>query len=246
MVSQPRVMSAFALCVLLCCAASDARAQKSPAEAILWTGAGVGLIGAFILDRGIREEALEANRSLAPLARVGSRLGRPELALPVMGTLYGLGHLIGEPRLTDGVLHTAEALATVGVVNGMIKLGIGRGRPDHVGHDSDEFRPLSFADGWQSFPSGHTVVAFALATAVSEEVENRWVGGLAYGTAALVGWSRIYDNRHWSSDVVAGAILGTVVSRGTIRWLHRRAGSRWSMPHLMIQPGGLSVSIPVQ
>jgi membrane-associated phospholipid phosphatase len=239
LVSKTRSVQVVTICALLFTPLGAARAQTPPSGVVLWTGAGVGLIGAFIMDREVREAALATDRTHAPLARVGNQLGRPELALPVLGALYGLGHLIKEPRLTDGALHTVEALAAVGVVNGVLKLGIGRGRPDHVGYDSDEFRPISFADRWQSFPSGHTMVAFSLATAISEEVDNPWVGGLAYGTAAMVGWSRIYDDRHWTSDVVAGAILGTVVSRSTIRWLHGRASNRWSSPYLMIAPDGI-------
>jgi membrane-associated phospholipid phosphatase len=88
-------------------------------------------------------------------------------------------------------------------------------------------------------------MALSLATAIVEETGNPWIGCLAYGTAAMAGWSRVYENRHWTSDVVAGAILETVVSRSTIRWFHRRGDSRMSSPNIMLSLRGLSVWIPV-
>lgn len=242
--ARTRVAHIGLCCALLLARPSASSAQTINSDALIWTGAGVVLLGAFIADREVREAAVEHHGSLAPLSRLGNRLGRPEFSLPVMGVAYGLGHLSGKPRLADGALHAAEALAAAGVVNGLLKFGLGRGRPDHVGYDSDELRPLSLADHWQSFPSGHTVVAFSLAASLSEETGNPWVSGLAYGSAAMVGWSRVYDNRHWTSDVVAGAILGMVVSRSTIRWLHRRGDSRVSSPNLILTPRGLSVRIP--
>lgn len=223
-----------------------ARAQAPSTGAIIWTGAGVVLLGAFVFDRHLRTEAIESGQALAPLSRIGNRLGRPEISLPITGLVYGVGRLSDRPQLADGALHAAGALVATGIVNGVLKFGFGRGRPDHVGYDSDEFRPLSLADHWQSFPSGHTMVAFSLATAISEEIQNPWVSGLAYGTAAMVGWSRVYDNRHWTSDVVAGAILGTVVSRVTLRWFHSRSADESSMPNLMISPTGLAIRVPVR
>lgn len=248
---QPGIPDLVMACVLLFTCLftvmpGTARAQASSTGAIIWTGAGIGLLGAFVFDRHLREEAIEPGQALAPLSRIGNRIGRPEIALPVTGLVYGLGRLSNRPQLAGGALHTAGALVAAGIVNGVLKVGFGRGRPDHVGYDSDEFRPMSFADHWQSFPSGHTMVAFSLATAIAEEIKNPWVSGLAYGTAAMVGWSRVYDNRHWTSDVVAGAILGTVVSRWTVRWLHSRSVDENSMPNLMISPAGLAIRVPVR
>jgi membrane-associated phospholipid phosphatase len=226
----------------------EARAQlRPPPPAVAWGGAGAALIGAFMLDREIREEMLETKRGLTPLSRVGNALGRPELSLPVIGALYGIGRLTGRPGLSASAFHATAALAAVGVVNGAMKAGFGRGRPATPGADGDELHPLSFRDsGWQSFPSGHTMVAFSLATAISEEAHNPWVSGLAYGTAALVGWSRVYDNKHWASDVVAGALLSTTISHFTIKWLHRHGGAAQHAPRLGISPTGMSISIPTR
>ncbi|MCF6170776.1 MAG: phosphatase PAP2 family protein [Bacteroidales bacterium] len=70
--------------------------------------------------------------------------------------------------------------------------------------------------GWEytSFPSGHTSTAFALASFFSSVYKDKiWVGILSYGIATGVGLSRVYDNKHWASDVLAGAALGYAIGK---------------------------------
>ena len=72
----------------------------------------------------------------------------------------------------------------------------------------------SFTGGAGSFPSGHTIAAFSVATVFAERYrQRRWGPFLAYGLAGLVGFSRITLQSHFPSDVFAGAALGYVVSR---------------------------------
>ena len=82
---------------------------------------------------------------------------------------------------------------------------VGRPRPIQTPGDSDDLHPFS---GYESFPSGHAAVSFALATAINRE--SSWWGTpwITYPLATLVGWSRVHDHKHWTSDVVAGAALG--------------------------------------
>jgi membrane-associated phospholipid phosphatase len=86
-------------------------------------------------------------------------------------------------------------------------------------------------------------VAFSLAAAISEEAREPWVTVLTYGTASAVGWSRVYDDRHWTSDVVAGALVGALVGRETVRWLHARRAAG-AGPTLAVTPDGLAVVVP--
>lgn len=80
-------------------------------------------------------------------------------------------------------------------VNG-IKYSIRRLRPDGSTHNS--------------FPSGHTATAFMTATMLHKEYEWRspWISIAGYTAAAVTGVSRIFNNRHWISDVMAGAAIG--------------------------------------
>lgn len=64
-----------------------------------------------------------------------------------------------------------------------------------------------------SFPSGHTTLAFALATTASCEYDKTWVTVASYALATGVGLARLNDDRHFASDVLVGAALGTAVAR---------------------------------
>lgn len=75
-----------------------------------------------------------------------------------------------------------------------------------------------------SFPSGHTTTAFALAMWVfllTHRTRYRWWGYSALVLAGLVGLSRIYRGVHYPSDVLAGALLG--VLWGALIYFTRRA-----------------------
>lgn len=97
--------------------------------------------------------------------------------------------------------------ATSALVNGPLKLAVRRRRPGRLA--TAGVRRAGRAPRTSSFPSGHTASAFAFATAAT--VEMPAVGPAVGATAALVAWSRLHGGRHFPSDVVAGALLGTVV-----------------------------------
>jgi membrane-associated phospholipid phosphatase len=71
----------------------------------------------------------------------------------------------------------------------------------------------SYLGGIGSFPSGHTIAAFSVATVFANRYPNpRWHVWLAYGLASLVGFSRISLQSHFPSDVFAGAALGYAIA----------------------------------
>lgn len=80
-------------------------------------------------------------------------------------------------------------------------------RPDH----SDQY----------SFPSGHTATAFAAAEFMRKEYADQsiWYGVAGYAAAAATGYLRLYNNKHWLSDVVAGAGVG-ILSTDLAYWLY--------------------------
>ena len=120
-------------------------------------------------------------------------------------------------------------------ITNLLKGTLGRARPDA----EPDMRPsdFQFGEGFttksrQSFPSGHTTTAFAAAASVTSEVHRMWpkytwyVGPALYAGATLVGVSRMYHNRHWASDVVAGAAIGTFTGWKVTRFNHNNPGNR--------------------
>jgi membrane-associated phospholipid phosphatase len=107
----------------------------------------------------------------------------------------------GPPRLAATSAVALQALVVVAVYSEALKFAFWSNRPyeDDSGHYFWDFKQPS-----ESMPSGHTFSAFAVAEVYGAEYGRWWT----YPLAGLVGYSRVYNQDHWPSDVVAGAVLG--------------------------------------
>jgi membrane-associated phospholipid phosphatase len=129
--------------------------------------------------------------------------------------VYGLNFAgyKGKSSIKDAtmILITSKIISTVGA-QGIKKL-------------SQRLRPDSSARN--SFPSGHTTEAFANATFLYEEYKDKniWIGIAGYAIASTTAYLRIYNNRHWLSDVVAGAGLG-IASTKFAYWLYPKISKK--------------------
>ncbi len=126
---------------------------------------------------------------------------------PVYSSIFVVGMFAGG-RLAHGARFRAMTydMLDASVINvaytELLKVTVQRERPN--GQDN------------KSFPSGHTSNAFALA-AVAQRHYGWKLGVPAYAVAAVVGASRLEQDKHWLSDVVAGATLGYIVGRTVVR-----------------------------
>lgn len=87
---------------------------------------------------------------------------------------------------------------------------------------------------YYSFPSGHTAEAFVAATIVNREFRYKspWIGVGAYGVAVSVGMFRMLNDKHWLSDVLAGAGIG-ILSANLAYITHKW---RWGRPGTCLVP----------
>ena len=141
-------------------------------------------------------------------------LGRIHVGLGLTGATFLVGKATGSETVSRVGLRSLETLLLNTVLTSAMKVTIGRARPDS-GLGEEDFRLFS-TDGYRgSFPSGHTSNVFALATTLSRELRDEapWVPYVAYPIAAYTGISRVLDERHWFTDVVAGAAVGVLSSR---------------------------------
>ena len=153
--------------------------------------------------------------------------------------LAGLGaysFIFKNQKLATTTLLATQSYITGAAVESVIKFISGRQRPATYTIPNREIEP-SFKGPFasptydvngkklnSSFPSGHTTVAFAAATVFAMEYKNtKIVPILSYGAASLIGLSRITENRHWLTDVIAGAALGYFTGKHVVDNYHRFA-----------------------
>lgn len=147
----------------------------------------------------------------------------PDAIWPVAWAPMQLGSLGGSVAVTavtavvshDGRLKAAVLGASQGAwwSGKAVKALVSRGRPAALltdVHLRGNARGLGYV-------SGHSAVAFALASVLAPSLQRRWRPG-AFATAALVGVCRVYAGAHLPIDVVGGAGLG-VLSGSSARWL---------------------------
>jgi hypothetical protein len=126
----------------------------------------------------------------------------PEVLGLVVAGVFTTGRFVEAPRFRAMSYDLLDAFLVNGAYTSVLKAAAGRERPN--GEDE------------KSFPSGHTSNAFALAAVV--ERHYGWKGGVpAYALASAVAVSRLQRNKHYLSDVLAGATLGYVVGRTVVR-----------------------------
>jgi len=142
------------------------------------------------------------------------------IATPV--SLYAIGLIRKDSKMERTALLAGEAVADAEIVTTALKDATKRVRPAGFPaqgnlYDSWFESRGSLLRGNGSFPSGHTIAAFSIATVIARRYGNhRWVPYAAYGMAALIGFSRLSLSAHFLSDVFMGGALGYSISRFTV------------------------------
>jgi PAP2 superfamily len=164
--------------------------------------------GLMFADRSI-DSAAQRNRSHATnsIASASTPLGS-QYGFELSGTLWIAGTLLNHENMRETGRDAVEAGVLAYVLNtGLLKRLFGRERPRDSGGRT-VFVPGSSHD---SFPSGHTTEAFAVASVIAARSKSWPIPVIAYSLASLVAFDRINTRDHFASDVVAGAFLGTAV-----------------------------------
>lgn len=152
------------------------------------------------------------------IADVFRQAGQAPVAILASGGLALAGIVVKDDHLRDDGLRAGASLAVGAVAAEVLKFSLGRGRPASFTSATD-FRPFTSehdtlgVESRGSFPSGHTVVAFALATSLADDIHRLPASMALYAVAAGTGLSRLNDDRHWLSDVVGGVMIGVTSAR---------------------------------
>jgi len=136
--------------------------------------------------------------------------------LVVPAAFYAVGLGTGDSYLQETALFAGEALADTEVIHIAVNSLTRRLRPHDVRLqqvDDDTFFRNRIHIG-SSFPSGHTIAAFSVATVFARRYRNhRWAPWVAYGLAGTVAFSRLTLREHFPSDVFVGGVLGYAIAR---------------------------------
>ena len=135
-----------------------------------------------------------------------------------VAALYLIGRSEGNAHLRETGLLAGEALIDTGILAQGLKVITQRPRPTTDDHSGE------FYDKGSSFPSGHAISAWSVATVVAYEYgdDKPWVKFLAYGTAATVSIACYTSGNHYLSDVFVGSALGYGVGRFVYKRRHNR------------------------
>jgi len=198
-------------------------------NSLYWLAAGTGLsLAVHPLDDTLNDR-LSTSATAKNVFIAGKYIG----SLPVLMGAAASPYLIGKGRDSQRGQHLGmdliEATILSESITQAIKVAVRRERP---------IRDDGTRAGGYAFPSGHASGTFAAATVLQQHLGWKWAVP-TYTIASYVAMSRLVDDRHWASDVVAGATLGIIVGR-SVTWHGRNF---YASPMLLPKGYGVMVNV---
>ena len=192
---------------------------KSPGR---WTenhwfqfGGSVLFVGALIpMDEvlNIPFENWQTEEAIA-FGEAGDVVGGLPFQLGISGAALGVGLVTKNKNWQNFALDNLQAQLFTGGITFLVKELTHRARPE-TGEDNYAWYGPFHGQGNESFFSAHTAFSFSTATMIFLHTGKKWwVGLLGYSVASAVGISRMQQQKHWASDVVAGALVGMATSQ---------------------------------
>lgn len=139
----------------------------------------------------------------------GKIIGQGYLQVGSSLVVYAFGRARHEPRVSHVGMDLLRAQILVGALTYALKVSVRRERPD--------------GSNKQSFPSGHSSVTFATAWVLQRHLG--WWSVPTFVVASYTAASRLHENRHYLSDVVAGGAVGLIAGRTVTR----HGGTNWTL-----------------
>jgi hypothetical protein len=171
-----------------------------------------GVTGLFISqDQAIKDIADKNHNNVSDkILSIGEFYGSAKGLTIIPAGFYLTGLLLNneEIRRTGRIL--IESLLISGTIVQVIKILTSRARP-YMGKGSYSFDPIKTNNNFNSFPSGHSVIAFTISSVLSERFNNIYASIGLYSLSSLTAYQRVYSNNHWFSDTFLAAVIGIVI-----------------------------------
>jgi hypothetical protein len=201
----------------------DFKHLPTATNGIIAAGGGVAALAVHPEDQKVNtymvDHYTQFNAFFAPGKYIGDT---PEQIAGAIVT-YAYGRWRDQPKVSHFGMDLLQAQIIGEILFNPIKLATQRLRPDGSDH--------------LSFPSGHATITFATATVIERHLGWR-KALLAYGVATYVATSRLHDDKHWLSDVVFGAAVGTIAGRTVVH----HAADYWAVAPVKV-PGGAAILV---
>jgi len=212
-----------------------------------WLLPGAAMVGtAFVLDRAVLEN-ISTDSARVNDFRSASNLTGIYLPVAAAGTALFTGTIRHDEHLRETGALAMRAMADTQLLTSFLKFATDRARPQATGltPQSGSFWPGgSHSSSADSFPSGHTANAFAVAHVIADEYPGWKVKLAVYGLAAATGFERIQGREHFPSDVLVGGAIGYLI--GGYVFDHHSSRSRTRVAFApMVGRGGAGVSVRI-
>ncbi|MFA7420354.1 MAG: phosphatase PAP2 family protein [Melioribacteraceae bacterium] len=174
----------------------------------------IGLAGAatFLVmqaDQTVRDDFMKDRGFVQSFPiEVGRLYG--ELYTPfVIAGAFGLNGILGNDKSSKKIgYEIIQTTIYAGAITTALKLAFGRARP-FTEKGTNSFGGWSlFDDSFHSLPSGHATIAFSISTVLAKNASSDLVKVICYIPAVLTAISRVYQDKHWASDVFLGGLIG--------------------------------------
>ena len=174
---------------------------------IKWWAIFGGATAALVATDHLTVQQLPNSNSQVTFSNWASRIGSAYSLIPISAGFYFIGSARHDERFRETGLIAFEALIDANLVAVVVKLAANRARPLE-GNGRGQFGDSPNGRWNSSFPSGHAINTWALASVVAHEYPKPVVYVIAYGLATTVVAARVGARKHFPGDVMAGGAMG--------------------------------------
>jgi len=211
-----------------------------------WLGFG-GATAALIATDHRTSTVFENSKGQITWGNNLSKIGASYTLLPLVAGFYSYGFFEDDPKAREVGVLGGEALLDSLIVISVLKPIAGRNRPNALNEKGE------FFDGGASFPSGHAIELWSLASVISYEYGHTTIVPIiACSLAAVVSLSRFAAQQHYASDLVAGGAMGWFIGRYVWKThqdhaIHPHGGLKaWVLPQIQPGSGTYALSLQIQ
>ncbi|MGC8587734.1 MAG: phosphatase PAP2 family protein [Hydrogenobaculum sp.] len=170
-----------------------------------YTIGALAVIGSSLLiDKSVKNFFIHnKNKTANDIANVVEPFGNYMVMIPLVSGMSFYGYFTDHKKLKDASLTSLESGLFAGVMAFGLKTIVGRERPNYT-NSNVHFKPFKIEEKYSSFPSGSATIAWATITPYAVYYNKP----ILYAIPVMVDVERLYKNKHWTSDVLAGSFLG--------------------------------------